>query len=155
MKNIVDLLVEYLRTYGVEEDRIRIGTNYIEVLLKTQVINVKTGKVITGDMPVYFVPMGDWLKIVAPIMSLDSIPEGMDREKFYLDILKANTSSPELNFGVDKQNNTLVLYAWIHLSALTYENFASELAGMMGGIVKFLGGILPNYPELEKALSSS
>ncbi len=155
MKDVIGLIISYLKTYGVEEDRIKIKDGYIETHFKTQVINVKTGKVITGDMPIYFVPTGDWLKIIAPIMSLSSIPEDMDKEKFYLDILKANTSSPELNFGVDKQNNTLVLYAWIYLSALSYENFASELAGMMSGIVEFLGRILPNYPKLEKALSSS
>ncbi|RLE92275.1 MAG: hypothetical protein DRN04_10700 [Thermoprotei archaeon] len=150
MDKPLDTVKEYLKQMGLSEENIKEGPSGITAHFEVEVSGEGEGEKISVEIPISFFALEDWVNCFTILLDLSSIPEETDLQSFLLSLLRANMSIPELNFGII--GNYLGLYAWMHSSALSYENFVSEVEGIINGAVVFATKILPGFPEIQENL---
>jgi hypothetical protein len=87
------------------------------------------------DYPLAVTILPDWIVIEAAVVDLRNPPPSVNLEKIYDGLLRANFGFPEVNFAL--YQTLVVSLAWSKISALTQENFSTELNGVILGISKF------------------
>ncbi|HDI74409.1 MAG: hypothetical protein DRJ52_02820 [Thermoprotei archaeon] len=149
MDKLLGKVKEYLVKMGVSEDQIEESKSGVTANFKIQVEGEEEGLAV--EIPVSFFELEDWINCFSILLDLSKIPKNVCKEDLFISLLRANMSIPEVNFGII--GNYLGVYAWIHSSALTYENFLSEVNGILNGAIVFATKILPGFPELHETLS--
>lgn len=149
MDKLLEKVKEYLKQMGLSEEDIKESPSGITANFEVEVSG-EEGEKISVEIPVSFFALEDWVNCFTILLDLSSIPEGTDLQGFLLSLLRANMSIPELNFGII--GNYLGLYAWMHSTALSYENFVSEVEGIINGAVVFATKILPGFPAIKETL---
>lgn len=157
LSEIKEKLVEYLKKFGLPDDKILIPTDDdiskapddIKDLLKRVVVvpyTLKSKKEGVPDLVLKVQIIFDekWIQIKLLLMGTKDMSDGL-KMALYKELLMANFQLNEVTYSISKKEDVYVEADMP--SDSNYENFKSEYGSVVFGIDYFLGNVLKDLQE--------